>query len=117
MSVLVFSSQNSDKQQLSVSILVVTLHAVMCSRKRTRSYILKYIPTQFVITCRDFQSQCVTNSSNVAEVIHSIGHFTIEYFIAKPLTWNEQGLYRNKVTHSLIPVQRFGNQAHSCKRE
>ena len=117
MSVLVFSSQNSDKQQLSVSILVVTLHAVMCSRKRTRSYILKYIPTQFVITCRDFQSQCVTNSSNVAEVIHSIGHFTIVYLIAKPLTWNEQGLYRNKVTHSLIPVRRLGNQAHSCKRE
>ena len=29
----------------------------------------------------------------------------------------QQGLYHNKVTSSLTPVQRLGNQAHNCKRD
>ena len=29
----------------------------------------------------------------------------------------QYGLYHNKVTLSLIPVQRLGNQAHNCKMD
>ena len=46
------------------------------------------------------------------------------YLVAKPLIWSEaEGdlvvieTYHNKVTLSLTPVQRLGNQVRNCKMD
>ena len=69
---------------------------------------------------------------------NSIGHFTVQafdlewgwrwtccdrdqYLVSMITKWfafeKQQGLYHNKVTLSLIPVWRLGNQAHHCKMD
>ena len=54
----------------------------------------------------------------------TIGHFTVVYLVAKPLIWSEaEGdlvvteTYHNKVTLSLTPVQRLGNQVRNCEMD
>ena len=76
------------------------------------------------------------------EYLNPTGLFIVVYIVAKLLIWNEaesnrvvrdqflvsittrqctfekqQGLYHNKVSLSLTPVKRLGNQARNCKMD